>query len=92
VSPKTRMTSASPPISSIESGEDEPAEAEGRRFAGLFAACFCARVVFFFFTGVRALRTGCGGGGGDAGVSVRAGVGRTGAWGAGEGAGGGWTG
>jgi hypothetical protein len=87
------MTRASPPISSIESGEDALAAETGRLGTLRFTAFLRAFAVSFFFwradRSVRAVRAG-GGEGGATGFWVRAGVGRAG--GDGAGAGGGWTG
>jgi hypothetical protein len=52
VSPKTRTTSASPPASSLESGEEDRASAAGRLGTRLLAVVFVLRGrvdTFFLF-------------------------------------------
>jgi hypothetical protein len=77
VSPSTRMNSATPPMSSFESGGDAAAGV-GRLAARRLAACFSARVGAFFFVRagfwarVRVRRPGvrAAGGGDVAGIWV----------------------
>jgi hypothetical protein len=94
VSPSTSTTSARPPISSLESGEDDPAEvAAGRLTVRLFAACLGVRAAFvaFFFGGaVRRVR-GRAGAGGEVGETAGLSVLRTGAGGGDGGGAGGCT-